>query len=148
MSTNIGKSIDFDVVREPWQKYELNDNTIIKTKFVLTKLFKKIKEDNKPAYTIDGQNITVVLAPQEVKGQPDSKKYTPQEYQKSIIQEDVKYNTISDEWYEYIVDDGTRIRMKATITGIHKTDKFDTNGDRVYLINHNALLQIKLPKLE
>ena len=82
------------------------------------------------------------------KGQSDQKKYTPQEYQKSIIQEDIKYNTISDEWYEYIVDDGTRIRLKITVTGIHKTDKFDPNGERVYLVNHNALLQMKLPKLE
>jgi len=147
MSTNLGKSIDFDVVREPWHKYELNDNTFIKTKYVISKIYKKLQADGKPTYTMDGQFITVTLSPEEQKGTPDSTLHTPQDYQKHIIQDDVKYNTISDEWYEYIIDDGTRVRIKTTVTRIQKTDMFDKNGDHVYLIDTNALIQIRLPKL-
>jgi len=147
LSADIGKPIDFDVVREPWQKYELNDNTIVKSKYVLTRLFKKAKEDGKHGYTIDGQTLTIIMVPSELKGTPDSTKYTPQQYKESVIQDEVRYTTISDEWYEYIVDDGTRIRLKMTIIGIQKTSKFDRNGDPVYLVNNSALLQVRLPKL-
>jgi len=146
LSTDRGKPIDFEAVREPWHKYELNDNTIIKVKYVLTRLFKTQKE-GKTGYGIDGQSITVVLPTAESKGQADSTKYTSEDYKKAIIQEDVRYNTISDEWYEYIVDDGTKIRLKMTVSGISKTDKFDANGEPVYMVNNSFLIQIKLPKL-
>jgi len=146
LSTNQGKSIDFDVVREPWHKYELNDNTTIKIKYVLTRLF-KTQTGEKRNYGIDGQTITVILPTKESKGQPDPTKYTSEDYNKAIIQEDVRYNTISDEWYEYIVDDGSKIRLKMTVSGISKTDKFDANGDPVYIVNNNFMIQVKLPKL-
>lgn len=97
MSQDKGKPIDFDVVREPWQKYELHDNTIVKTKLAITKIYKKLDENGKPNYTIDAQNLTALLAPSESRGPPDTNSYTPQQYEQSIIQDDVKYSTLSEE---------------------------------------------------
>ena len=39
------------------------------------------------------------------------------------------------------------IRLKMTVSGISKTDKFDANGEPVYMVNNNFLIQVKLPKL-
>lgn len=147
MSTNSGKSIDFDVIRETWNKYELNDNTIIKTKYVLTKLTKILK-DKKVNYAIGGQTITVILPAVESRGPPDTTQYTGDDYKKAIIQDDVKYNTIAEEWYEYIVDDGTKLKLKMTVTGISKTSKFDKNGEPVYIVNSAFIINVKLPKLD
>lgn len=148
MSRDVGKPIDFDVVREPWQKYELHDNTKVKTKLAITKIYKKLNEDGKPNYTIDGQNLTALLAPSESKGPPDSNIYTPQQYEQSVIQDDVKYSTLSEEWHEYIIDDGTRLRIKTTVTRIRKTSKFDKDGEPVYLVDTSALINTRLPKNE
>lgn len=146
MSSDDGKTIDFDVVRESWQKYELNDTSILKVKYVLTKLWKKI-QDNKPNYMIDGLTHTVMLIPPELKGPKDTRTYTKEELESSIVQDEARYNTISEEWYEYIVDDGTRIRLKMTVTRIAKTSKFDLNGEPIYLVDNNVLLQVRPPKL-
>jgi len=146
LETDIGKSIDFDVVRESWQKYELNDNTIIKTKFILTRLHRTMKVDGSPNYTFDSQSITVTLTPSESKGPKDPNPHSPKEYEEHVVQDDVKYNTVSEEWYEYIVDDGTRVRIKTTVTRIRKTDLFDKDGEPVFLVDNNALVQIRLPK--
>lgn len=146
MSSDDGKPIDFDVVREPWQKYELNDTSTLKVKYVLTRLWKKI-QDNKPSYRIDGQTHTVMLIPPELRGPIDTRTYSKEELESSIVQDEVRYNTISEEWYEYIVDDGTRIRLKMTVTRIAKTSKFDRQGEPVYLVDNNVLLQVRPPKL-
>ncbi len=148
MSKDRGKPIDFDVVREPWQKYELRDNTKVKTKLAITKIYKKLNENGKPNYTIDGQNLTALLAPPESRGTPDTNSYTPQQYEQSVIQDDVKYSTLSEEWHEYIVDDGTRLRIKTTVTRIRKTSKFDKDGEPVYLVDTSALINTRLPKNE
>jgi len=147
LSTNTGKLIDFEVIREPWHKYELNDNTIIKTKYVLTTL-NKTQKDEKPNYAIDGQAITVVLPAVESKGPQDPAQYTGDDYKKAIIQDDVKYNTLDEEWYEYIVDDGTKLKLKMTVIGISKTSKFNKKGDPVYIVNHGFMINVRLPKLE
>jgi len=147
LSTNSGKSIDFEVIREPWHKYELNDNTIIKTKYVLTTL-NKVQKDGKSNYRIDGQTITVVLPAMESQGHPDPTQYTGEDYQNAIIQDDVKYNTLDEEWYEYLVDDGTKLKLKMTVTGISKTSKFNKIGQPVYIVNHGFLINVRLPKLE
>lgn len=147
MSTDLGKPIDFDVVREPWQRYELNDNTVVKSKLIITKIY-KIAKNGKPSYTIDGQTVTVLLAPPESKGPPDNFRYSPQQLKEAVIQDDVKYITLAEEWHEYILDDGTKMRIKTTISGIKKTSKFDKDGEPIYLVNNNVLIQTKLPKTE
>ena len=148
MSKDHGKPIDFDVVREPWQKYELNDNTKVKTKLAVIKIYKKLNEDGNPFYTIDGQTLTALLAPAESRGPPDTNIYTPQQYAESVIQHDVKYSTLSEEWHEYIIDDGTRLRIKTTVTRIRKTSKFDKDGEPVYLVDTGMLVNTVLPKKE
>lgn len=147
MSSDRGKPIDFEVIKEPWLVYQLKDNTKLKTRYILTRLFKKIQE-KKAVYNFDGQTITVVLISPELKGPTDNRKYSNQELQQSIIQQEVKYDVISEEWNEYYADDGTKIRMKATVTDVKKTDKHDVEGQPIYMVDTNVLLQIKPPKTD
>jgi hypothetical protein len=67
--------IDFDIVKEPWNKYELNDNTIVKVRQVLTRVLKKVEGD-KTSYSLAGQTLTAVLIPENLKGQPDNNTYS------------------------------------------------------------------------
>jgi hypothetical protein len=36
--------LDFDVVREPWNKYELADGAVLKTKAIVTRVIKRYQE--------------------------------------------------------------------------------------------------------
>ena len=46
----------------------------------------------------------------------------------------MRYSTLAEEWNEYIVDDGTKIRIKTTVTNVKKSDKFAQNGDLFILL--------------
>ena len=57
MSAQDGKSIDFDVLKEPWNKYELKDGSTLKTKFVLKKVLVKNLSESKASFGFDGQGM-------------------------------------------------------------------------------------------
>lgn len=78
-------------------------------------------------------------------GQPDSKVYTPTELQHSITH-DVRYTTITQDWNEYVVDDGANIKVQPMVTKVSKTSKFDLHGDPVYLVNVQGNVVVERPK--
>lgn len=142
-----GKSLDFDVVSEPWNKYEItNDGTILKTKYIMKSVF-RIMRDDKAQYTGDGQPLSVIVVPENLRKEPDTKTYSPEELKKSIIKDDMRYRTLAEEWNEYQIDDGANVRVKTTVTRIARTSKFDRNGDPIYLVDTNLMIQVKGPKI-
>ncbi len=140
--------IDFDVMREPWNKYELGDGSILKTKCILTKVHKRLTIGEKTAsYGLDSQNVIVVYnVPPNLKGEPSKQTYGPKELESSIVQDDIRYTTISEEWNEYIAEDGTKVRLKSTVTKVSRTNKFDKNGNPRYLVRTSVLPQVKPPR--
>ena len=138
MGSFLRPPLDFTVSREDWCRYGLSDDSILKIKLIATKIRKKNTN-----YNIDIQNVIVVLSNE--RGQADSKSYTQLELQQSITH-DVNYTTITQDWNEYIVDDGTIIKVQPMVTKVSKTSKFDLNGDPVYLVNVQGNVVVELPK--
>ena len=138
MDSFLRSPLDFTVSREDWCRYDLSDNSILKVKLIATKIRKKNSD-----YNIDAQNIIVVLSNE--RGQPDSKVYTPIELQRSITH-DVRYTIITQDWNEYIVDDGANIKVQPMVTKVSKTSKFDLHGDPVYLVNVQGNVVVERPK--
>ncbi len=107
--------LDFEVVKEPWNKYNLMDGSNLKTKTVLIKVKRTMPEQGKPSYGIKSQNIvTAYNVPDNLKGVP-SKGGVPPEELKSAKKQEVGFSTLYEEWAEYLVEDGTRIRMKSSL---------------------------------
>ena len=138
MDSFLRSPLDFTVSREDWCRYNLSDNSILKVKLIATKIRKKNAD-----YNIDVQSIIVVLSNE--RGQPDSKVYTPIELQRSITH-DVRYTIITQDWNEYIVDDGANIKVQPMVTKVSKTSKFDLYGDPVYLVNVQGNVVVERPK--
>jgi hypothetical protein len=132
--------LDFTVVREDWNRYDLSDSTILKVKFVLTKVFKQGSN-----YSCDFKPIIIILSHE--RGQPSSGRYTPQEMQSSIIQDDVRHTAIQQDWNEYITDDGTKIKVQPMIMRIAKTSLYDSRGEPIYYTDIQATLNIRSPNM-
>lgn len=144
--------VDFDVIREDWNKYKLEDGTIIKTKFVLINVMveKTLKELISEAkakkkkgskqlmgIAIQSKNVVGVEAPKKLKGAPSSQ-YTPQELQASIIHKDVDFEVIKERRNEYKLKNGMIIKVRASPFAISKTSKFDSQGLPIYSVNSTA----------
>lgn len=130
--------LDFTVVREEWNRYDLSDNTILKVKFILTKVFKQGNN-----YSGDFRPIIVLLSNE--RGQPSTRQYTPQEMQSAIIQDDVRHTAVQQDWNEYILDDGTKIKVQPFIMRIAKTSLFDARGEPIYYTDIQATVNIRQP---
>lgn len=145
--TSRENSVDFEVIDEPWNKYELSDQSILKTRYILKTVHRSIV-NGKNNYRGDGIPLTIILVPPKLKGRSDPKKYSPKELQANIDKEDMKFRIIHEEWNEYLLDDCITIRMKSTMTNISRTKKRDHNGDPIYNVDSNVLVQVKEPNLE
>jgi hypothetical protein len=140
--------LDYEVIREPWNRYELDGGTHLKLRYILTKLTKKIEVGApNPGYNVKGQNLTEIYrVPLDEKGPPADRDYTPQELEESVVDDDVKFSTLNEDWNEYFAEDGTRIRLKIMPVSIKKSNKCNREGDPIYNIQITLVPQIKPPK--
>ena len=138
MSTFRKPPLDYTVVREHWSRYDLADSSILKVKIVLTRVF---REDRN--YSVDFQNIFVVLTNE--RGQPDTRRYAPAELQQSITNDDMRFTTVSQDWNEYVDDNGTSIRIQPIVMRVAKTSKFDAKGFPVYIVEMQGTVRVRPP---
>jgi hypothetical protein len=138
MSTFVRPPTDFTVVREDWCRYDLANNSILKVKIILTKVFRV-----QGTYSADFQHVVVVLTNE--RGTPDTHIYSASELQSSIVQDDIRFTTISQDWNEYVTDDGTRIKIQPMIMKVSKTSKFDARGEPQYWVEVQGTVQAKPP---
>lgn len=135
--------LDFQVLREPWNKYHLKDGSYIKSRHVLQKVKKReaTEQGEKDTYGFESKDLIVTYnAPENLKGPPSKAPITPTELSKG---EEVGFDIISEEWNEYVLEDGTVIRIKNTVVSVRRTDKTDRNGDPIYIVQHSRLLGVK-----
>jgi len=136
--------IDFEVLREPWNKYSVEDGAYIKTRFIVTKFRKRepTSADEQLQYGFEGKNLVVAYnVPEELKGPPSTRQYTPEELSENA--KDMRYSVIFEEWNEYVLEDGTAVRIKSNVVEILRTDKFDRNGDPIYIVRTSQILGLK-----
>jgi len=137
--------LDFEVVKEPWNKYSLRDGSKLKTRVMLKSAW-YLEKDGKKNYTVDIQNTIVMMCDPSLQGSPGQAEFSNEQIRKNIEVEDSRYDTIAYEANEYILDDNTRILIHSNITRIARTKLFDPNGDRIYVVESNASMMITPPK--
>jgi hypothetical protein len=137
MSATVRPPLDFTVTREDWCRYDLTDNSILKVKLILTRIHK-----NQSNYSADFKHIVVVLTNE--RGNPDTRSYTHEELQTNVTSE-IRYTTVSQDWNEYVADDGTRLRLQPILMRVAKTSKFDSRGMPQYLVDLQGTIDVKPP---
>jgi hypothetical protein len=141
--------LDFKVIKEFWDAYNLSDGTILKNRVILTGVKKwanSSKENKGNEYEFDFQSIQSFIFSKKSKGNPHTKLYTKQELDQSY-KIDIVHNAISEKWNEYVInDDGTKLKLKSTITRITKSDIFLQNGDPIYNVKIKILSKVVRPK--
>ena len=147
--------LDFKVVKEFWDVYDLNDGTKLKNRVILTGV-KKLnsnsinignngKNNKNNEYEFDFQSIQSFIFSEKSKGKPHTNFYKKEELDTSYKIE-VPHSVISEKWNEYAVkDDGTRIKLKSTVTDVKKSNIFLQNGDPIYNVRIKILSKVIQP---
>ena len=146
LTGSIKKELDFEIIKEPWNKYKLEDGSILRIKNPILKFFLTDKLDNlgQPVYRVGGLNLISVMVPDELRGTP-----TPdQTINPSDIISEMKFEILSEDWCEYKLEDGTISKSKIVMLKIVKTNKFNLGGEPIYSCNWQILTDKQVPTKE
>ena len=129
--------LDFKILKEGWNEYKLENGSIVRVKHVLLKV---IKEE--PNLSVNATTVVAVFSPPELKGIPSTKAYTPQELESSIEGENLKFETIKEDWNLYELGNKIKLHIKPVLTLISSTNKYDSRGEPIYLTQLQALTKV------
>jgi hypothetical protein len=157
MTDDISTVLDFKVIKEFWDIYDLTDGTKLKNRVILTGVKKPYKNnainDNKlnelNEYEFDFQSIQSFIFSKKSKGNPHIKLYTKQELDSSYTIE-VAFNTISEKWNEYTINDNKtklKLKLRSTVTQIQKSNIVLQNGDPIYNVKIKILSKVLRQKI-
>jgi len=133
--------IAFKCLKDSWSEYLLNDKTIIKIKTMLL----KVRDMEQNEQSLNEQNIIVTYSPKDVKGSPSNEKISIKDLAESVKNSDLEFETKVEEWSEYELENGLKIHFKPILISVSSTDKFDSYGEPVYIIQTQTLHKI-IPK--
>jgi len=137
-------SLDFEVLKEPWNIYQISDGSKLRIRNVLRDV-RRVVEDGVPKYSATVEGMIVVLCAPELKGTPTTPPPSKDKLQESIERTDIAFDTIFQDNNDYMLADGARIKLYFNLGEITRTRSCDSNGDRIYVINHFTTTNIKPP---
>ena len=138
--------IGFELKRQGVSEYRLEDGSRVKLKDAVLKIIKDPFKTDPSGFLLNVTNLTTVYSPKELKGSP-SEDVTREDLQKSIINNDMNFTTVKEEWSEYELNNGSKVRLKTILTGISSTSLYDSYGEPIYLMQMQTLNRV-VPKHE
>src|SRR5689334_3392610 len=142
------KNVRFEIEKEVWNKYELSDSALLRVRVIMVKMLRKPNEKDSTKMDYNGEATTLVdIEPLEefnLYGEPSNRVYLPQEIISSNSI-DVNYKTITEDWNNYRLEDGTKIKTKQVLVSVKRLlDKYDLHGIPVYNINSTTIINVEL----
>lgn len=129
-------ALEFTVITEPWTKYKLEDQTRLFVKLVVVKVVRALNEQGQPAYNMNAQNIVATHAPQNLRGQPSTTQFNVADPSSYRIVASLDFDRVGDEkWNEYHLADGTILKTRLELSTVARIDKYQGDGDPVYIVN-------------
>lgn len=58
---------------------------------------------------------------------------------------DLDFEIKKEDWNIYEIEDGATIKMKLVVSSIARTEKFDAEGNPVYVVKSTNLLSVSVP---
>ncbi len=137
--------VDFDVIKENWHIYELEDDTTVRTKTVLMNILDGGPSEENPKihkYVLQAKLLNVVSSPNHLKGKKD-KSWRVSELEKFITESNMKFRQLKDGGpAEYRTKKGI-ITVQSRIRQVDKTSKYDARGNPAYIIRAESVMLIR-----
>jgi hypothetical protein len=131
--------LSFEPIHEVWSIYKTKDGVLIKARMIILHFkLAGIKEDGNAMLASGGNLLFAVTAP--TKGPPSTQTMSNEQIVAAIIEPDVAFDTVKEDWSEYNVE-GIKVGVRTIVTVISKTSLFDANGDPIYYMNFQNIVR-------
>lgn len=146
--------IDFDIINEKWHVYELEDDSIIRFKTVLTAIFDAGPAEEETGISgmrkafFSARLLSSVFSPKDIRGKK-GKSWSISELEKFKTQTNLKFRQIKDGGIAEYDTKNSIITIKSWLRQVDKTSKFDGFGNPAYIIRtESQILTVKKPSTQ
>ena len=112
----------------------------------MVNVFKEGVDDRgRPLYSFSWTNVIGAVSPQNLRGPPSTRRYSPEELENSIDKEDLKSTILKEGWSEYELEDKdkTRLFIKPILVEVSRPKKYDSRGNPIYMTNIQPIFKVK-----
>jgi hypothetical protein len=149
------EEVEFEIEKEVWNVYELDDKSTIRIRSILVKLLTSSIPTAVPPPTGGPQGakgfefqsvfrniVTVIRCPPELRGKP-TPPLASQEIEK-LGKIEVGYTPYLEDWNIYRLPDGTKLKIKLVVSAVYRIFKqYDPFGYPLYFVNStNAIIPV------
>jgi hypothetical protein len=64
---------------------------------------------------------------------------------REIMGQELEFETERESWNTYILEDGTKVKLKAVASSIVRLDEYLPNGDPMYIVNASNVVATDVP---
>jgi hypothetical protein len=133
---------DFIVVTEDYSRYLLHDETTLKVKVVVKKIFRsaEITPEGLPVgLSFDSMNVVTAIVPPALKGPPSRESWDP----RKDVGKEIKFEPLEEKWQEYVTNDGFKIMVKPIVVKVLKYDKRNIYGEPIYAASVQTITNVE-----
>lgn len=144
------KELEYRIVREHWNIYDVDDGVTLRARTFLIKLLKSEGADGKPIYNSTTGVVVDVRAPAKRKKTPAPERpVTPEEIESAKKTEVEPGQSPDEPWNEYQFDDGNKtynLKIRLVVSGIQRVEgQFDMFGNPIYQVSHTTVVAPPVP---
>jgi len=129
--------IEHTTISEDWSIYRLKDGTVLKTKMVVIKFIKM----GPTAFQVNGVSVVGTVPANELLGPPGTRFYSPELLAESVVDPDIEFETIKEDWNSYRLKDDGIVQIKHMLMNIGRTKLFDERGEPIYQVNTQDIVK-------
>ncbi|MFH1327893.1 MAG: hypothetical protein ABIH76_03460 [Candidatus Bathyarchaeota archaeon] len=136
----------FEVLSEKWGIYALVDGSYLKLRANVIKIARQTDASGNINFTVNS-NLTIgVISPKNLRGAPSTKPATPEELSANLVDDDVDFTTVKEEWSKFKLQDGTILSVKAIPIKVARYSLYDPAGEPHYNVNNQLIVKAKVPE--
>jgi hypothetical protein len=143
------KDIEFEIGKEAWGIYELEEHAEIRARVVLLKLMRiQIEGVPEPQYAPSSVALVAISAPPKLRKAPPAKPPTPEDIQ-TAEKVEVTFRPLAEPWNEYTFDDDgpKMMKLKLVVSSVQKVvGLYDNTGLPVYQVSHGTVVAPPVPR--
>lgn len=136
----------FQTLSESWGVYALKDGSYLRIRADIIKITRQTDDTGNMAFNVNANMTIGVISPKNLRGPPAPRPPTPQELSAAIVDSDVEFSAVEEEWSKYRLQDGIVISIKPIPVAIARTNIHDPNGEPIYNVNHQLLIKANIPE--
>ena len=144
LNFEIEEDVDLNIVELNFNKYSVEDGTILRVLDIPTKVLRLTEFDAKgyPQYVFQGRYTVSALVPAKLRGKPSKEPFN----QKKDVTEQLDFSSIVEPWNTFELADGTRLKTRLIIYDVFRSKKKNNFGEPIYVVNGNTSVNTKVPE--